>query len=397
MKNSDYIQQKLGSYSTFYLHNLISFILLFVSGLAFGVTLTSYLNHISLNFQLNQISYQNPVSNSSASSLVSPPPPLVLDSVSNETKPRTALEKFVTPPEVWHDMEDEELLWRASMVARVREYPFKYKPKVAFMFLSRGDLPLAPFWDLFFRGHEDLFSIYVHTSPSFNGTTSSNSVFYGRNIPSKEVEWGKVSMIEAERRLLANALLDISNQRFVLLSESCIPLFNFSTIYNYLLGSKKSFVEVYDLPGAVGRGRYSPRMRPEIQLHQWRKGSQWFGMDRSLAVEVVADRKYFTVFEKFCKGQCYSDEHYLPTYINIKFGRRNSNRTLTWVDWSRGGAHPRRYIRTDVTMDFLEWLRNKRQCDYNGKKNNICFLFARKFLPNALDRLIRFGPKVMKF
>jgi len=50
----------------------------------------------------------------------------------------------------------------------------------------------------------------------------------------QEVEWGNVNMMEAERRLLSNALLDISNQRFVLISESCIPLFNFSTIYSYL-------------------------------------------------------------------------------------------------------------------------------------------------------------------
>ena len=38
----------------------------------------------------------------------------------------------------------------------------------------------------------------------------------------QEVGWGKVNMIEAERRLLANALLDTSNERFVLVSEACI-------------------------------------------------------------------------------------------------------------------------------------------------------------------------------
>lgn len=34
-----------------------------------------------------------------------------------------------------------------------------------------------------------------------------------------QVTWGKVSMVEAERRLLANALLDPDNQHFVLLSD----------------------------------------------------------------------------------------------------------------------------------------------------------------------------------
>ncbi|OAY68616.1 hypothetical protein ACMD2_26204, partial [Ananas comosus] len=36
---------------------------------------------------------------------------------------------------------------------------------------------------------------------------------------SEEVEWGKISMIDAERRLLANALQDPDNQHFVLLSD----------------------------------------------------------------------------------------------------------------------------------------------------------------------------------
>ena len=95
-------------------------------------------------------------------------------------------------------------------------------------------------------------------------------------------------MIEAERRLLANALLDVSNQRFVLVSEACIPLFNFSIVYNYLMNSTLSHVEVYDQAGPVGRGRYSRQMQPLIKLEDWRKGSQWFEMDRDLALEVIS-------------------------------------------------------------------------------------------------------------
>ena len=34
-----------------------------------------------------------------------------------------------------------------------------------------------------------------------------------------QVVWGKISMVDAERRLLANALKDPDNQHFVLLSD----------------------------------------------------------------------------------------------------------------------------------------------------------------------------------
>nr|AFK39874.1 unknown [Medicago truncatula] len=127
-------------------------------------------------------------------------------------------------------------------------------------------------------------------------------------------------MIEAERRLLANALLDFSNQRFVLISESCIPLFNFSTVYSYLMNSTKSYVMAYDQASSVGRGRYRIKMSPTIKLREWRKGSQWFEMDRNLALEVISDRTYYPVFGKYCNGSCYADEHYICTnqsyYIN---------------------------------------------------------------------------------
>ncbi|EEF27143.1 conserved hypothetical protein [Ricinus communis] len=284
------------------------------------------------------------------------------------------------------------------MAPRIPQYPFERVPKVAFMFLTRGPVLMAPLWEKFFKGHEGLYSIYVHSNPSYNESEPESPVFNSRRIPSKEVKWGNVNMIEAERRLLANALLDISNQRFVLLSESCIPLFNFSTVYSYLMNSNKNFVEAYDLDNPVGRGRYNSHMSPEITIDQWRKGSQWFEMDRELAVEVVSDQKYFPIFQKYCRGNCYADEHYLPTFVSIKHWERNSNRTLTWVDWSRGGPHPTRFIRTEVTVEFLENMRSSSKCLYNGNSSTTtCFLFARKFLPTALDRLLRFAPKVMHF
>lgn len=204
-------------------------------------------------------------------------------------------------------------------------------------------------------------------------------------------------MIEAERRLLANALLDFSNQHFVLLSESCIPLYNFTTVYSYLTNSTQNFVESYDLEGPVGKGRYRNQMGPTIKLEDWRKGAQWFTIDRDLAVEFVSDKTYFPFYQDYCNGPCYSDEHYLPTVVNMKFGAKNSNRTLTWVDWSRGGPHPAKFIRTDVTLEFLEKLRNGTTCEYNGYQTNVCFLFARKFTADALDRLLRFAPQIMHF
>ncbi|KAL7177063.1 hypothetical protein ACSBR2_030399 [Camellia fascicularis] len=83
--------------------------------------------------------------------------------------------------------------------------------------------------------------------------------FVRHEIPSP-VQWGRATMIDAEWRLLANALLDFSNKRFILLSEPCIALFNFTTTYTYLLNSNHNFFSSFDDPRRMGRGKYNKRM-----------------------------------------------------------------------------------------------------------------------------------------
>ncbi|MBA0603291.1 hypothetical protein Gorai_003442 [Gossypium raimondii] len=156
--------------------------------------------------------------------------------------------------------------------------------KIAFLFLTPGQLPFEPLWAKFFQGHEGRFSVYVHASKEKPVHTSH--YFMGRDIHSEsvvspkiaaikmQVSWGKISMVDAERRLLAKALLDSDNQQFVLLSESCIPLQNFDYVYNYLMLTNVSFIDSFVDLGPHGSGRYSEHMMPEVEKDDFRKGSQ---------------------------------------------------------------------------------------------------------------------------
>ncbi|XP_010535201.1 PREDICTED: uncharacterized protein LOC104810555 [Tarenaya hassleriana] len=310
-----------------------------------------------------------------------------------------SLESFVRPPfNLRHSMNDSELLWRASLEPRIKNYPFKRVPKMAFMFLTKGPLPFAPLWERFFNGHQPLYSIYVHALPNYEQDFPSSSVFYGRYIPSQVVEWGKMSMCDAERRLLANALLDISNEWFVLLSEACIPLHNFSFIYNHISSSRYSFMGSVDEDGPYGRGRYHRGMEPEVTLSQWRKGSQWFEINRKLAIEIVQDTTYYPKFNDFCRPhQCYVDEHYFPTMLTMKYPRLLANRTLTWTDWTRGGAHPATFGKSDITGAFIRKLPESIACHFNDQSSKVCYLFARKFAPSALEPLLEISASAMGF
>lgn len=97
--------------------------------------------------------------------------------------------RFSTPSSLLHAMSDEELFWRASFVPLMKTFPFKRVPKIAFMFLVKGPLPFAPLWERFFKGHEGLFSIYMHSLPSYDAEFPPSSVFYERQIPSQVLQF----------------------------------------------------------------------------------------------------------------------------------------------------------------------------------------------------------------
>ncbi|CAN1162400.1 Glycosyltransferase BC10 [Linum perenne] len=206
-----------------------------------------------------------------------------------------------------------------------------------------------------------------------------------------------MSMCEAERRLLANALLDVSNEWFVLVSEACIPLQNFSIIYRYISRSRYSFMGAFDELGPYGRGRYNENMKPEVTLEQWRKGSQWFEVNRRLAIDIVVDTKYYPKFRDFCQPACYVDEHYFPTMLSINVPQLLANRTLTWTDWSRGGAHPATFGKSDITEQFFKKVLEGQSCLYNDQPSTLCFLFARKFAPSALEPLLKLSSRFLGY
>jgi hypothetical protein len=213
--------------------------------------------------------------------------------------------------------------------------------------------------------------------------------------------------VEAERRLLANALLDLGNERFALFSEACIPVYDFPTVYAFLTGANTSFVDCYENGGS--RSRYRPFFATRnITLARWRKGAQWFEMDRSLALEVVSDSTYFPTFREHCAGRraCLMDEHYLPTLMSVLRWPWAANRTITFADWDRrrraGLFHPHTHRADEVTAGLIGEIRGGERAGVNcsafrDAASGVCYLFARKFTPDTLEPLLRLAPKVMGF
>jgi hypothetical protein len=160
--------------------NLVFYLFIFVIVLPFGFITCLYLKSFS-SFTLqmaSSFSTSPPIISSLPHAPLTPPP-------QSSPAPPPPL---ISSPSVLdaHNMSDKELLQRASLMVPWPELPTVLGvPKVAYMFLTKGPLPLAPLWEQFFKGHEGFYSIYVHTHPSFNDSTPEDSVFHGRRIPSQ--------------------------------------------------------------------------------------------------------------------------------------------------------------------------------------------------------------------
>ncbi|XP_042502983.1 glycosyltransferase BC10-like isoform X2 [Macadamia integrifolia] len=267
--------------------------------------------------------------------------------------------------------------------------PFVQRPKIAFLFIARNRLPLEIVWDAFFQ-----------------------------------VDWGEASMIQAERILLKNALMDSFNERFVFLSDSCLPLYGFSYTYDYIMSTPNSFVDSF---ADTKEGRYNPKMHPVIPVHNWRKGSQWVVLRRKHAEVVVEDDMVYPVFQQHCRRKslpefwrdhplpadgskehnCIPDEHYVQTLLAQKgLEGEITRRTLTHTSWDlssskvreRRGWHPVTYKMSDATAEVIQSIKDidninyetesrKEWCSSKGKPAH-CFLFARKFTRSAGLRLL---------
>ena len=162
------------------LMQILSFLVVFVAGVVIGLATTS---HVSRYFtsQTELYSFINHFSVPTTHVEEN-----CTDSNICERRDCSSFHTFIHPDNLTHAMSDDELFWRASMVSkRENDYPFERVPKVAFMFLTRGPLPMLPLWERFFAGHEKLFSIYVHALPGYKLNVSTSSVFYRRQIPSQ--------------------------------------------------------------------------------------------------------------------------------------------------------------------------------------------------------------------
>lgn len=291
-------------------------------------------------------------------------------------------------------------------------------PKIAFLFLVRGEIHHEGIWRRFFEGFENRYSVYVHTRPEYR--FPSESFFAGRQLEAPiRVVWGSASVVQAEMRLLLAAFDDPLNKQFVLLSEACIPIRSFQTVYKALVDNTRSVIDACNpqkqrgmyvspekpVPKTIGTS-YTFQETPLDSLSKelassWRSSTQWFVLTRQHAILVVKERQVLAAFRKHCRNlewgrdrneQCVGDENYIPTLLAFK-GRAEETTcqkgpTVTLQELSSTTQRlPRSFSVQEITP-ALVWQLRGGSCPVDCKtEGGQCRLFARKF-PKGTERRV---------
>ena len=205
-----------------------------------------------------------------------------------------ALGRLAAPPPRFFSLDDDAALRplrRPPKAPRLRGGAAR-TGRLAFLFLVRSKIPTEPVWAAFFREaarHSHLYGVYSHPEPGH--AYGAGSLFRGTEIRNRtRVDWGAVTVARAEVFLLRAALADPRNERFLLVSESCVPLHPFLCLYDFLFSTPKSFVKSW---ATADRARlYDFGARDAAVKRRWRKGHQWVGLARPHAALVASTGWY---------------------------------------------------------------------------------------------------------
>ena len=201
--------------------------------------------------------------------------------------------------------------------------------KLAFLFLVKDSIPHIDYWQHFLRGHQDSVTTYVHSK------TELASPIPGMNVvETVPTEWGYI--FSAIRMLLRTAIDDAQNKRFVIVSESCVPIVPFDIIFNRIMSDSRSII-AYRRPTPVEVTERKPQSFAEDVF--W-KQSTWMSLNREHATLLCNSDAIAGQF-----SSCFMADEHLPISLIALNGQLQSvvNREITFADWQDRGAHPRSF------------------------------------------------------
>ena len=216
--------------------------------------------------------------------------------------------------------------------------------KTAFLFLTIKNHNCQGLWDLFFQGiPNSLYSIYCH--PKFTPTQpllKDNIV--SRTIPT---QWGDISLVRASLILLREAYTDPKNEYFILLSDSCIPIIDFTFMREKLYDKSTrgySYIHYKHIANRLDRyQKLSPYIRQKIKWGDFYSQHQWMILHRKhVRMCLALVPRLLSHFNNVHAV----DEHFFVTIFQLLgvLKKEFINQKTTYCDWGDTKAmHPKTF------------------------------------------------------
>ena len=264
--------------------------------------------------------------------------------------------------------------------------------KIALCFLVTKNIININLWKKWWKGYEDYFTIYSHYSKK--GDIVQSKLVNNRVDP-VPTRWGHISLVHAEKQLYKKAFSNKSNKMFILISDSCVPVKPFKTVYQKLMKDKKRGIVPYRSIGRYSHDDMAPfRSRPKCidVMEKYKLFSkdlyacdQWKCLSRPNVSDFLGmyrNKTFMKLFDYTCidiiPDSLAPDELMYINWLQIKhgFGSKNLNKVvrnglITYVDFNSKAIHPLNYRQVTPKL-----------------KENICYstaIFARKFV-NPMEK-----------
>lgn len=215
--------------------------------------------------------------------------------------------------------------------------------KIAFLFLTKDTLNRVQLWNKYFKGHEEQYSIYIHPYSYYNTRNKPHikDRLVRDNIIDTIVKTDYYHVVGAILELFKVAIQDKDNYKFILVTESDIPIISFNKMYKKMTADNKSFFKILEVDP---RNDWVNRIKPALEAHKvtgqyiinpnkFIKHNPWYCLNRKHLKQVLkSPKEYLELFKTMDIG----NEHIL-TLLNIAnkdLEKQIHNEKTTYVDWS---------------------------------------------------------------
>ena len=227
--------------------------------------------------------------------------------------------------------------------------------KIAFLFLIINDIYFPEIWEYYFKNNYDKISIYCHPKNPDNVKTPWLKKNIIKNL--KKTEWGHFT--NAIINLLKTGLDDKDNLKFIIVSESCLPVKSFNKFYNMLSNDpiNTSYLKLNSFNIEFFKKHHDKNNL--IKENNLIKHSGWWCLSRHHVKKLIT-HKDINKFQNIIAGDEYILSLIYPS-DNIK------NFEMTYANWS-------------YNLNEIEELSNKLKYYYNLKESQNTNIYDKKIL-----------------